>query len=741
MAATPGFVSHEIDAVWNEGFVASVSFTPQETVNGWQVELFFDGEITNIWDATIVSRDGDRYLLANSVYNGAVAGGQSVGFGFQAEGSADDLFFTSEEPVPAVIPEVSVDDVAKDEGDEEVVQTPSLFGPLTTSGATIVNEDGETVQIRAVNWFGMETETFAPHGLWSRNWQEMMDEIKATGFNAIRLPFSLQAILDGDAVPNGIDLGANPDLQNLSAIQILDKIVAYAEEIEVGIILDNHRSAAGPGPNGNGLWFDGGYSEDDWIEVWELLAARYGDSPAIIGADLVNEPHGAQWNDWAAAAERAGNAVLEFAPDWLIVVEGVGGYNGDNYWWGGSLKGVADRPVVLSTPNKLVYSPHDYPASVFAQPWFFDGSDLYEVFRENWGFIHEEAIAPIFLGEFGSKLETDVDQAWADAIVKYLGGDFDGDGTVEPGAEAMHFAWWSWNPNSGDTGGILQDDWRTPRENALELLEPLLDETGGGTRNMVFEINLSEPVNTETVVDFATADGTATAGEDYLAKEGSLVFAPGETYKTVSVAILGDTIGEGDETFTLNLEGPGGSTQATGTILGDDGGPPLPIVSTPNIKVREDDSFAFMNFALSEASDEKVKIVYRLRGHTAEDGEDFIGGRGKVVFRPGETEQSAAFEILDDALVEGTEIVRVILKVVTGATLERKVALVRIIDDDKGSASFAPLDEPYKKGDEAHKKGKGGGRNDDRSPYAYDESGDSLDMTALLGNDLDGAFA
>ncbi len=355
-------------------------------------------------------------------------------------------------------------------------------GALSTSGNQIIDAEGNAVEIRAVNWFGLETDIMTPHGLWARNWQDMMDEMVEVGFNTIRLPFSHEAIDAATRPGNGIDFGQNADLQGLSALEIMDSVIDYADEIGLRVILDHHRSDAGAGPNGNGLWYTDGYSEADWIEMWEALAARYGDSPAVIGADLHNEPHSGQWggggtNDWARAAEAAGNAVLDVAPDWLILVEGVSNYEGANYWWGGQLAGVRDRPITLDVPGRLVYSPHDYPASVFDQPWFNDGSNLFDVFREAWGFIYEEGIAPILLGEFGSRLETAADRAWAEAITAYLEGDFDGDGIVDipDGDGGMSFAWWSWNPNSGDTGGILNDDWTTFRQNAVELLEPLLE--------------------------------------------------------------------------------------------------------------------------------------------------------------------------------------------------------------------------------------------------------------------------
>ena len=700
MASTPGTLQYEIRSQWNGGFIADVTWAPASDVEDWRIELTFDGELVNIWNAQIVSHVGDTYVLRNLGRNGDLDAGETVSFGFQADGVPEDLTFENGsggpvDPTPADPPEVSVADAAATEGDPgESVPEGSVMGPLSTRGNEIVNQAGETVQIEAVNWFGLETSTIAPHGLWTRNWQEMMDEIKATGFNAIRLPFSLEAVLDASATPNGIDFGLNPDLAGLSGLQILDRIVSYAEDIGVGIILDNHRSAAGDGPNGSGLWYGDGYTEADWIGAWTMLAERYGDSPAIIGADLVNEPHSASWDAWASAAERAGNAILGETSNWLVIVEGVAQHDGSPYWWGGNLMGVADRPVVLDADDKLVYSPHDYPASVYDQPWFHDGSNLFDVFRENWGYIHEEGIAPILVGEFGSKLETAIDQTWADAIVAYLGGDFDGDGSVDPGAQAMNFAWWSWNPNSGDTGGILEDDWRTIRADAVDLLAPLIGDGGGEAYETIrFEVSLSEASDTVTLVEYATSDGTATAGEDYVAAEGTLSFAPGETRKFVDVTVLPDTIGEGDETFNFTTTGPAGSATATGTIIDDEPPQSQPTVSIAGLKVEEGDVRVTVTAHLSEASSERIKIDYETEDRTAVAGEDYRGWAAWFVFEPGETEATRKVWIYDDTLAEETETFLMRFSTDDDVTLANDRIKIRITDDDAPATSAAATAE------------------------------------------------
>ena len=87
-------------------------------------------------------------------------------------------------------------------------------------------------------------------------------------------------------------------------------------------------------------------------------------------------------------------------------------------------------------------------------------------------------------------------------------------------------------------------------------------------------MTLSRAPSSTVTVDYATADGTATAGSDYTAVNGTLTFAAGETEKTVSVAVLDDAHDEGSETLTLTLSNASGAYiedgTATGTITNSD---------------------------------------------------------------------------------------------------------------------------------------------------------------------------
>ena len=100
------------------------------------------------------------------------------------------------------------------------------------------------------------------------------------------------------------------------------------------------------------------------------------------------------------------------------------------------------------------------------------------------------------------------------------------------------------------------------------------EATEGDDSEIVFRVTLANASSGTVTVNYATADGTAVAGEDYTATSGTLTFAPGETEKTVAVTIIDDTVEDSGETFRLVLSDPSGAvlddTEATGTILNAD---------------------------------------------------------------------------------------------------------------------------------------------------------------------------
>jgi len=383
-----------------------------------------------------------------------------------------------------------------------------------TNGNRVLDANNQQVRIAGINWFGFETSNYVVHGLWSRDYRDMLNQIKSLGYNTIRLPYSNQLFDSGStansistapttAWPQGMNLplmaNGQANGQPLPPIQVMDELIRYGGSIGLRFILDRHRPDSGAQ---SPLWYTSQYSEQRWISDWVMLAQRYAGNTAVVGADLHNEPHhvqgspttGACWGcgttavDWRLAAERAGNAILAANPNWLIFVEGVdcfgpGGVveptqGAECTWWGGNLMGAQDFPVRLNVANRLVYSPHEYDNGVFAQTWFSDPTfpnNMPALYDRWWGYLHNNNIAPIMLGEFGTRLNDAQDTQWLNSLVTYLG--------RNTGAGGMGWTFWSWNPNSGDTGGILNDDWTTVNTTKHNLLVPMQFALDGGTVN------------------------------------------------------------------------------------------------------------------------------------------------------------------------------------------------------------------------------------------------------------------
>lgn len=358
-------------------------------------------------------------------------------------------------------------------------------GFLHVEGSKLVDWRGKSVRLTGVNWFGLETNNQEPHGIWVRDYRSMVKQIADLGFNVIRLPWSNEIMRSdakasdagsfGKSGPDAYD-GTNPintALAGKSPLEIMDKVIEAAGEFGVEIILDNH-SREPDGYMNEQVWYTDKTPETQWIQDWVTLAKRYAGNTTVVGADLDNEPHGsATWGagvattDWNSAAERCGNAILAANPDWLIVVEGVEKVSSDGYWWGGNLSGAKSTPIKLTDPSKLMYSAHEYGPEVHEQTWF-DAADfpgnMPSVWTPHFAFLMEQNLGHVLIGEFGIKDRSAVSGkagVWFDTLLAKL-------------APTYSWTFWCWNPNSGDTEGLLGYDWATPVQWKIDALKPVM---------------------------------------------------------------------------------------------------------------------------------------------------------------------------------------------------------------------------------------------------------------------------
>ncbi|MBV9085651.1 MAG: cellulase family glycosylhydrolase, partial [Acidobacteriaceae bacterium] len=274
--------------------------------------------------------------------------------------------------------------------------------PLRTDGSWIVDRTGKRFKLRSVNWYGAEEQDHVVAGLELEKLSLIVQRIKAMGFNSVRLLWSNELFEMNPIVPDYAIRG-NPEFRGMRAMRVFDAVVHAIADAGLLIVLDNHTSNGDwccGNNDGNGLWYNQDYPEQNWISDWMHIVARYRDVPEVVGADLRNELRaGATWGgapstDWHAAAERGGNAVLSANRNLLIFVEGI------NYAL--DLTGVARLRVQLGVPNRLVYSAHDYP-------WDHNGitteQQLFAQLDQKWGFVTapgQPYTAPIWIGEFGT---------------------------------------------------------------------------------------------------------------------------------------------------------------------------------------------------------------------------------------------------------------------------------------------------------------------------------------------------
>jgi endoglucanase len=349
-----------------------------------------------------------------------------------------------------------------------------------TSGNQILDSNGTPVRIAGVNWYGFETSDYIAHGLWAQDYHAVIDDIKNLGYNTIRIPFSNQMV-ESNPVPSNYSTyntgPINTDLKGLTSLQVLDKIITYAGQDGLKVILDNHRSEAGNSAEQNGLWYTSTYTNQNWINDWTTIAKRYAGNPTVVGFDLRNEPHtpagdtyaqGATWGtgdtttDVRLAYEAAGNAILAVDPGALIFCEGIGetpNSSGgmDSTWWGGDLALAGQYPVTLNTAGHVVYSAHDYGPNLFVQTWFNSSTtsaSLDAVWNKFWGYLYTGNTAPIWVGEFGTgNGSTDVSNSaagsqgqWFSSLVSYIKGN-------------QWMGWTYWALNGEDSYALLDNNY------------------------------------------------------------------------------------------------------------------------------------------------------------------------------------------------------------------------------------------------------------------------------------------
>jgi hypothetical protein len=231
---------------------------------------------------------------------------------------------------------------------------------------------------------------------------------------------------------------------------------------------------------------------------------------------------------------------------------------------------------------------------------------------------------------------------------------------------------------------------------AFSIGDATVGEGNSGTTAATFTVSLSPVQASGASVSYATANGTATAGSDYLSAAGTVAFGACQGSAVVTVPVVGDLVKEPDETFFVNLSNPVGGTIADGqgqaTITDDD---PTPAVFVEDCAVGEGNASSQpcpFRLSLSNPGASTVSLDYATANGSAQAGSDYTAAAGSVTFPPLTTgPQTVNVSVLGDASVEGDETFVLNLSGATGATLPDPQGQATILDDDAPSLATVEL--------------------------------------------------
>ena len=281
-------------------------------------------------------------------------------------------------------------------------------------------------------------------------------------------------------------------------------------------------------------------------------------------------------------------------------------------------------------------------------------------------------------------------------LTKTISVTINGDATVEPNETFSVNLSGATNggtiTKSQGTGTIVNDDAAAGVGN-ISINDVNITEGNSGTQVATFTVTRSGGTAAFNV-NYATADGTATAGSDYVAQPTStLSFAAGDLTKTVSVTINGDTTVEPDETFSVNLSGAtnGGTitkSQGTGTIVNDDAAAGVGSISINDVSITEGNSGTKVaTFTVSHTGSAAFSVDYATANSTAGAGTsgtaDYVATSGTLNFAAGTSTQTVSVTIRGDTTYEPNETFFVNLTGATnGGTILDGQGLGTIVNDD-----------------------------------------------------------
>jgi hypothetical protein len=318
----------------------------------------------------------------------------------------------------------------------------------------------------------------------------------------------------------------------------------------------------------------------------------------------------------------------------------------------------------------------------------FNGDTKADLVTANW----DTGTVSVLLGTGTGSFQPPVDVAAGTAPTSVAVGDFDGNGRPDVASS---------NSGSANVSVLLNDGlWPALDAPSITIASPPgVTEGNVGTTNASFAVTLSAPSSQTITVAYSTLDDhystTATAGVDYQSTVGTLTFAPGVTTQTFIVPVIGDRVGEPNESFSVRLSNPANafvaSSFASATIVDDE---PYVSITAADSVVEGNTGTTVLNFTvtLSAQYQGSVTVDYATADFTVDEeywygpgakaGTDYVAKSGTLTFPEGQTSLTVPVQVMGDRVAESTEYFWLKLSNPTSAQLGTSYGTGSITDDE-----------------------------------------------------------
>lgn len=316
--------------------------------------------------------------------------------------------------------------------------------------------------LKGINWNGMESDCRMVHGMWANTLDHYLDLLKTHEFNALRIPLSFE-IMEDLSLPVNDDCATadQPTYKDMNVGQFLGTFLDKAQSRGMFVLFDMHTI----GGQITEMPWTADVSEDRVIAAWTNFAQKFGHHPALMGLEIRNEPHGPCTT--AEFHQHCAKVIVNIGKHYHgpYYIDGTADSSDDHPPWGGTFENIAkncedDALCMLGMPERIVFSPHVYGTDVRG-PDVSTENDA--TFERRFGFLRHHTFlngSAVIITEFGGFFRG-ADYTYFEQWKEYMGR-----ANLTSGA-----FFWTFPPSSGDTGGILKDDWQTVDKQKLDFLK------------------------------------------------------------------------------------------------------------------------------------------------------------------------------------------------------------------------------------------------------------------------------